>query len=146
MRHSDLTLSVVYPSLGYLPLEEAVAGCQDLIDSFSEDEALLYEGHKLFPFLRNNCSNCAVLLTPEKRQSSVVIDIADDCDLSLMYKSLTSMMMTLSEYCQTGAYYVGNVDEEAGGRKDEAKDFLCPDEDKMTAIFQKFNPGIRFIR
>jgi cell wall assembly regulator SMI1 len=138
--------TVVYPSPGFLPLDEAVQVCEDLIDSCGEEDPLLFEGQRLFPFLRENCSHCAVLLDADKQQFSPVIDIADELDLRLMYRSLTSMMMTLAEYCEMGGYYIGEVDEKSGGKADEACGFIRPDESKMIPTFQKYNPGIRFFR
>ncbi|MGD2182804.1 hypothetical protein [Lusitaniella coriacea] len=138
--------SVVYPSLGYLPLHEAIQECKWMSELYIEDEVFSFEGKLLFPFLRNNCSFCAVLLDREKQRDSPVIDIADELDLLLLYKSLTSMMITLAEYCNSGAYYIGEVDEEMGGRKYEVKGFLSPDDAKIIPIFQKHNPGILLIQ
>ncbi|MGP1386364.1 MAG: hypothetical protein ACTS2F_22580 [Thainema sp.] len=137
---------VVYPALGFDPLDEAVKVCKGILKGFGEEHPFLFEGKMLFPFLRNNCSFCAVLLDQEQQTHSPVIDIAAEGDLELMYTSLTNMMLTLAEYCESGAYYIGKVDEEEGGRPEEAEGFLCADETKMLPIFEKYNSGLRLIR
>jgi len=137
--------AVVYPIPGYLPLEKSLEAFEDFTDGFDE-EPFQFEGKWLFPFLQANCSHCAILLGSETQSFSPVIDIADEFGLSLMFNSLTSMMLTLAEYFEMGAYYIGEKNEEAGGRDEEAEGFICPDDDKMLPIFQKYNPGLRLIR
>jgi cell wall assembly regulator SMI1 len=131
--------STVYPIFQFLPLDEAVEIFPDFFDPDETDYSYLYENKCLFPFLRDNCSHCAVLLDDKKQLVSPVIDIADEGDISLMYQSLTSMMLTIADYLETGVCYL------------DAEGFLVTDEEdkqdeKMTAIFLKYNPGLRFIR
>ncbi|MBD2450776.1 SMI1/KNR4 family protein [Nostoc sp. FACHB-152] len=130
--------STVYPVFHFLPLDEAVQIFPAFFDPHETDYSYLYENKCLFPFLRDNCSHCAVLLDEHKQLSSPVVDIADDGDISLMYQSLTSMMLTIADYLETGVCY---LDDEG---------FLVTDEkdkqdEKMIEIFLKYNPGIRFI-
>lgn len=145
--------SVVYPSMEFMPLDEAMEYYQDfiknsinLLDEKDEDCRDVYKlldanqvniyGNKLiFPFSRSNCSFCAVLLSEEQQQNSLIIDIADELGLSVIYRSLTSMMQTLAEYLETGAHY---LDE-------EQEYYLNGDEEKMLPIFQKYNPGLDLI-
>jgi hypothetical protein len=138
--------SVVYPLPIYLPLDQAIEAYQGLNDDFSDENLFLFEGKRLFPFLRSNCSHCAVLVEPEKQQSSNVIDIADEGDLSLMYQSLTSMMLTLAEYFETGAYYIRKTSKDSGSKPEEGAGFISPDHEKMLPIFQKYNSGLELIR
>lgn len=131
--------STVYPMFQFLPLDEAVQIFQESFDPHETDYPYLYDKKCLFPFLINNCSHCAVLLNEQKQLSSPVIDIADEGDISLMYKSLTSMMLTIGDYLETGVCYL------------DAEGFLVTDEEdkqdeKMIEIFLKYNPGLRFIR
>lgn len=93
----------------------------------------------MFPFLRANCSHCAVLLNKEKQLSSPVIDIADELETSIMYQSVTSMMLTISDYLETGVCYL------------DTEGFLITDEEdkqdeKMNKIFLKYNAGLTLIR
>ena len=139
--------SVVYPSIEFIPLDEAVEYHLGIveIDIFEHEDLpnifeLLdanqinnYSDKYLFPFLRANCYFCAVLLGKEKQQHSPIIDISDALDLEMIFRSLTAMMQTFAEYLETGAHY---LDEE--GCLDE-------DEEKMEPIFHKYNPGLSLI-
>ncbi|HEY9848805.1 MAG TPA: hypothetical protein V6D28_05075 [Leptolyngbyaceae cyanobacterium] len=127
--------STVYPLFEFLPLAESVEVCLSIIDNFGKDEPLVYEGKYLLPFLCDNCCYCAVLLNEEQQPESPVIDIAAECDLSMMYRNLTSMMLTLAEYLESEVCYL------------DTEGFLVTDDDrKMAQIFQKYNPGLQFLR
>ncbi|MGB6295327.1 MAG: hypothetical protein WBF90_03980 [Rivularia sp. (in: cyanobacteria)] len=142
--------SVIYPCMEFMPLDEALEYYDDFIENqleiFDEEDyrnifelldanqVYLYGEQKyLFPFYRSNCSFCNVFLTKEQQYHSPIIDKADELGLSLIFRSLTSMMQTLAEYLETGAHY---LDEE---------DYLNGDEEKMLPIFQKYNPGLDLI-
>jgi len=132
----DAIDSVVFPSLEFMPLNEAVESCQGLLESFGGEnplltDTLLARDEYLFPFTCEN-SSCyhAVLLRPKKQQSSPVIDVGAEGDLDLAYSSLTSMMMTLAEYFESGAFYM----------RDDG--FLDCDEEVAASIFLKYNSGI----
>lgn len=139
--------SIAYPSMAFMPLDEAIKYHLDVVDNVDIQEhedfesifELLdanqvnnYSDKYLFPFLRANCYFCAVLLGKDKQKHAPIIDISDALDLELIFRSLTSMMQTFAEYLETGAHY---LDEE--GCLDE-------DEEKMKPIFQKYNPGLSF--
>lgn len=139
--------SIAYPSMAFMPLDEAIKYHLDIVDNIDIQEhedfesifELLdanqvnnYSDKYLFPFLRANCDFCAVLLGKQKQQHSPIIDISDALDLKMIFRSLTSMMQTLAEYFETGAYYL---------REDN---FLDWDRKKMQPIFQKYNPGLSF--
>ncbi len=140
--------SVVYPSMEFMHLDEAIEyhlgivenvnildeeDFQSIFELLDANQVDIYTDKNLFPFLRSNCVFCAVLLSKEKQQHSPIIDISDALDLSLIFRSLTSMMQTLAEYFETGAYYLGE------------EDYLNGDEEKMLPIFQKYNPGLNLI-
>lgn len=141
--------SIAYPSMVFMPLDEAIKYHLGIIDiDILEHEDLptifelldanqvdIYSNTHLFPFLRSNCDFCAVLLSKDKQKHSPIIDISHDLDLYFGYRSLTSMMQTLAEYLETGAYY---LDE-------EQEYYLNGDEEKMLPIFQKYNPGLDLI-
>jgi cell wall assembly regulator SMI1 len=103
--------SLVSPILEFMPLEEAVKSCRDLLEVFGDDsnlpDSLPVKGTQLFPFICEN-SSCyyAVLLDNPKQQSSSVIDIGGEGDLDIVFDSLTDMMQTLAEYCEAGIYYI----------------------------------------
>ena len=137
--------TVAYPYLGFIPLEEAVQACKALVELNRDDELVVFEGKSLFPFFCSNGEYCSVILDSQQQEQSLVLDIGAECDVSIIYKSLTSMMVTLAECCETGAYYIGEIDEEMGGKLDEAKGFLCVDEAKMLPIFQRNNPGVEWV-
>ena len=94
--------SIVSPILEFMPLEQAVESCIDLLEVFGEDatipDPLLEGGKRLFPFICEN-SSCyyAVFLDNKQQQSSPVIDIAAEGDLDIVFSSLTDMMQTLAE-------------------------------------------------
>ena len=138
--------SVIYPSMEFMPLDEAIEyylgivdieiqeheDFQSIFELLDANQVNIYSDTHLFPFLRSNCVCCAVLLSREKQQHSPIIDISDELDLKMIFRSLTLMMQTLTEYFETGAYYLG---------KDN---FLDWDKEKMLPIFQKYNPGLSF--
>ncbi|WP_414625090.1 SMI1/KNR4 family protein [Calothrix sp. CCY 0018] len=138
--------STVYPSMVYMPLDEAIEYHLGIVEIdileledfpsifklLDANQVDIYSDTHLFPFLRSNCDFCAVLLSREKQQHSPIIDISDALDLKMIFRSLTTMMQTLTEYLETGAYYLG---------KDN---FLDWDKEKMLPIFQKYNPGLSF--
>lgn len=113
--------SIVYPSMEYMPLDEAIEyylgivdieiqeheDFQSIFELLDANQVNIYSDTHLFPFLRSNCVCCAVLLSREKQQHSPIIDISDALDLKMIFRSLTSMMQTLTEYFETGAYYLG---------------------------------------
>jgi SMI1 / KNR4 family (SUKH-1) len=107
----DAIDSLVSPVLEFMPLEEAVTSCLELLETFGEDSnipnPLLERGKRLFPFICEN-SSCyyAVLLDPQQKQSSPVIDIAAEGDLDIVFDNLTEMMNTVADYCETGVYYI----------------------------------------
>ena len=139
--------SIAYPSIAFMSLDEAIGYHLDVVDNVDIQEhedfqsifelldakqVDIYSDKYLFPFLRANCSFCAVLLSGEQQQHSPIIDISHALDLEVIFRSLTTMMQTLAEYLEKGAHY---LDEE--GCLDE-------DEEKMEPIFQKYNPGLSF--
>ena len=144
--------SVVYPSMEFMPLDEALEYYDDFVENqlniFDEEDyrnifelldanqVNLYSEQKyLFPFSRSNCSFCNVFLTKEQQCHSPIIDKADELELSLIYRNLTTMMQTLAEYLETGAHYLDK----------EQEYYLNGDEEKMLPIFQKYNPGLALI-
>ena len=141
--------SVIFPCMQYMPLDEAIEYYDDFIentiDIFDEQDFQdIFElldakqvnqyGNKkyLFPFYRCNCDFLAVLLSGEQQRHSPIIDISGELDLKMIFRSLTSMMQTLTEYFKTGVYYLGE------------DNFLDWDEEKMEPVFQKYNPGLSF--
>ncbi|MBV6627981.1 MAG: SMI1/KNR4 family protein [Rivularia sp. (in: Bacteria)] len=145
--------SVIYPCMEFMPLDEAIEyyedfienfinllderdeDCQDVFKLLDSSQVNIYGNKLIFPFCRSNCSFCAVLLSEEQQQHSMIIDIADELSLSVIYRSLTSMMQTLAEYLETGAHYLDEQQEY----------YLNGDEEKMLPIFQKYNPGLELI-
>ena len=145
--------SVVYPSMEFMPLDEAIEyyedfvensinllderdeDCQDVFKLLDVSQVNIYGNKLIFPFSRSNCSFCAVLLSKEQQQRSIIIDIADELGLSVIYRNLTSMTQTLAEYLETGAYYLDEQQEY----------YLNGDEEKMLPIFKKYNPGLSLI-
>ncbi|AFY57765.1 hypothetical protein Riv7116_5387 [Rivularia sp. PCC 7116] len=140
--------SLAYPSMAFMPLDEAIEYHLGIVDNvdiqehedfqaifelLDANQVDIYSDTYLFPFIRSNCCFCAVLLSKEQQQDSPIIDISDALDLSMIFRSLTSMMQTLAEYFETGAYYLSE------------DNFLDWDEEKMEPIFQKYNPGLTLI-
>jgi cell wall assembly regulator SMI1 len=142
--------SVIFPCMEFMTLDEALEYYDDFVentlDIFNDEDyqdifellyvnqAHLYGDKKyLFPFYRSNCDFLTVLLAKEKQQHSPIINIDDALELSLIYRSLTSMMQTLAEYLEKGAHYLGE------------EDYLNGDEEKMLPIFHKYNPGLELI-
>ena len=139
--------SVIFPCIEFMTLDEALEYYDDFVENTLEifndedyqsildvNQVNLYgEKKHLFSFYRSNCDFLAVLLAKEKQQHSPIINIDDALELSLIYRSLTSMMQTLAEYFETGAYYLGE------------EGYLDGDEEKMLPIFQKYNPGLDLI-
>ncbi|MBV6627982.1 MAG: hypothetical protein KI793_34540 [Rivularia sp. (in: Bacteria)] len=140
--------SIAYPSMAFMPLDEAIKYHLDIIDNVDiqehEDfqaifELLdakqidIYNSTHLFPFIHSNCCFCAVLLSREQQKHSPIIDISDALDLEMIFRNLTTMMQTLAKYFETGAYYLSD------------DNFLDWDEEKMEPIFHKYNPGLEFI-
>jgi DNA-binding ferritin-like protein (Dps family) len=109
----DAIDSLVSPILEFMPLEEAVKSCIDLLEVFGDDENLpdpiLAGGKRLFPFICEN-SSCyyAVFLDNQQQQLSPVIDIGGEGDLDIVFDSLTDMMQALAGYCETGVYYIND--------------------------------------
>ncbi len=139
--------SVVYPSMVYMPLDEAIEyhlgiveidileheDLPSIFELLDANQVDIYSDTHLFPFLRSNCDFCAVLLSGEQQRHSPIIDISGELDLKMIFRSLTTMMQTLAEYLETGAHYLGE------------EDYLNGDEEKMLPIFQKYNPGLDLI-
>ena len=139
--------SIAYPSMEFMPLDEAIEyhlgiveinilELEDLPNIFKlldANQVNIYSDTHLFPFLCSNGIFCTVLLSKEQQQHSPIIQIGDELDLKMIFRSLTTMMQTLAEYFETGAYYL---------RDDN---FLDWDEEKMLPIFQKYNPGLDLI-
>ena len=60
-----------------------------------------------------------------------MIEWASETDnFAICYTSLTNMMLTIAECCETGAYYINEKGEHR------------IDEEKATAIHKKYNRGI----
>lgn len=120
-----------HPSMAFLPLQDALFVAKETIDIYegTEDE-LRFEGHRLFPFLDDEGDRCAVVASEEKTLSSPIILIDEMNEITLGYTSLTSMIQTIAECCQTGAYYLiqdGFVEE---------------NENEVAQIFRKYNSDI----
>lgn len=123
-------LSVLFPSMSFLPLADALELNQQINDIPTDSEdAISYNGNKLFIFMQSK-SYCAVLLNQEKINSSPIIEIDHVLDTYLLYTSLTSMIQTFAECYETGAYYL------------DADGFVCEDEDKVAPILRKYNAEI----
>ena len=105
------TDSLVSPILEFMPLEEAINSFYDLFNLFTEtpllDESFSYDERQLFPIICEN-SSCyyAVMVDNKERMISPVMDVDSEGDLSIVFNSLTDMMQTLAEYCETGTYYI----------------------------------------
>ncbi|MCJ8280044.1 MAG: hypothetical protein MJK14_09045 [Rivularia sp. ALOHA_DT_140] len=109
---------------------------QEIFKLLDTNEVNQYGDKKyLFPFYRKNCDFLAIFLTNKKQKYSPIININDVLELSFIYRNLTTMMQTLAEYFETGAYY---LDEDEEG-------YLNGDEEKMLPIFQKYNPDLILI-
>lgn len=118
-------------SMAFLPLQDALLVAKETIDIHEgTDNELRFEGQRLFPFLDDEGDRCAVVASEEKTLSSPIILIDEIDEICLGYTSLTSMMQTIAECCQTGAYYL--IEE----------GFIEQDEDKSAEILRKYNGEI----
>lgn len=121
-----------HPSISILPLEEALIVARESIDIFdnTEDE-LRFEGNRVFPFIDDDGDLCVVKCTKEKQKYSPIISIFAECDeLNVTYTNFTTMMQTIAECYETGAYYL--IDD----------GFVEEDEDKVAEILRKYNSDI----
>ncbi len=121
-----------YPSMAFLPLEDALVVGKETIDLDERTEyKLRFEGQRLFPFLDNEGDICAVAVNNKKQKASPIISIPSEYnECHKCYNSLTSMMQTIAECYETGAYYL--VKEV----------FVEEDKNKSLQLFHKYNPEI----
>lgn len=126
--------AMVFPSGEFLPLNIALNEYQNLIDSFDEDQQILFEGQPLFPFYEMNGHCYAVLLSSEKRESSPVVKISDINEHSISYQSLTAMFLMVAECYETGAYYIESEGDYQG--------VINLNSREVSKILIKYNPKI----
>ncbi len=116
----------------FMPLEEAIdfyRGGIKANEDFNPPEP--FWNPLWFPIFEIYDTFSVVVMAKKPRKSSWVIECASETDIfEVSDKSLTNMMLTIAECCETGAYY---INEKGEG---------CIDEDKATAIYRKYNRGI----
>ena len=123
--------SVVFPPLGFLPLEEALEIHLALIKRASIGvEHLVYGSKSTFPFVEDNGNYLSVVFTEKHQQTSSVLDSSEGFESRILFSSITSLMQMLAECCQTGAYYVNQ------------EGFIEANDEYATQIFHKYNPEI----
>lgn len=121
-----------HPSISILSLKEALIVAKESIDISDNTEfEFRFEGNRVFPFIDDDGDLCVVKCTKEKQKYSPIISIFAECDeLDIIYTNLTTMMQTVAECYETGAYYL----IEDG--------FVEEDENKVAEILRKYNPEI----
>ncbi len=106
------SIGIVFPTMSLLPLEESLERYNELIQisyALDDNDPIKFEGDRLFPFLESDGDYLAVPVAKESKISSRILWIPSELtDIRLMYSSLTSMMLTLAECYDVGAYYLND--------------------------------------
>jgi len=123
---------IFHPSMSILSLEEALIVAKESIDICDNTELeIRFEGNRLFPFIDDDGDLFAVKCTQEKQNDSPIIwTFLEDDQLDIVYTNLTTMMQTVAECYETGAYYVGD------------EGFIEEYEVKVAEILRKYNSEI----
>lgn len=121
--------ALFFPSIQYLPFEEALMVSQDIsFEISSEEDGYFYENKPIFTFIFEENEGCAIPLEKVRlKKTPVLYFFGEEPELSVCYKNLTTMMQLFAECYETGAYYLDN------------EGFTCEDEYKVSEIFSKYN-------
>ncbi|MDB9519514.1 SMI1/KNR4 family protein [Roseofilum reptotaenium CS-1145] len=130
---------LVFPSMVFLPFDEAIESSMGWNTMVAEDEELYVNEEwylneewcaksPLFIFINDDIGSCGIpLQIPPNYPEQPVVEWGEGGMPSVYYDSLTAMMLTLAECCETGAYYI-----DSGG-------FIIEDVSKSAPIIQKYN-------
>ena len=132
IRNGTKLYILFHPFSEFLSLKEALEVAQESIDIFEDTEdELRFEGNRLFPFIDDNGDLFVVRCTTEKQDNSPVISVqAEYYEPNIVYTNLTTMMQTVAECYETGAYYIND------------EGFIEEDENKVAEILRKYNSEI----
>jgi cell wall assembly regulator SMI1 len=93
----------------FSPLEEMLQIYQDEFGGIDGDFFVLEDGRRLLPFSEDQGRYCSLVLPTGNPQGSYHIAVTlSDGDHYIVYESLTSMMVTLAECYETGAFYLSD--------------------------------------
>jgi len=132
---SDITgYSLFAPCIGFLPFDEAIESSISLntyISKLNYENEEWYATSPLFFFFEDNGCCCGILLqTPLNYPEKPVVEFGEGDLPRLYYESLTTMMLTFAECCETGAYYI------------TSDGFIDEDQSKSAQILRKYNPSL----
>ncbi len=103
----------------------------DFIDIHGDPDPYNYMGNPLLPIFHSDRCTLAVICDGDLQQSPVCFSV--DCEISILFTNLTSMMQTLVEGLETGAIYLERYDSYASFEADS---------EKITPIYKKYNSSV----
>lgn len=123
--------SMVFPIFEFLPLEKVVEFIQQAEDDAMIRSLLSFNGQPLFPFMANDGRYCASIVSRRSTMTNPVIYIGKQGSSEYVaFSSITSMMFSLTECFETGAYY---LDED---------DYIDADANKLAGVLRRRNPQL----
>ncbi|HBQ98672.1 SMI1/KNR4 family protein [Roseofilum sp. Belize Diploria] len=131
--------SLFFPFIGFLPFDEAIETSISWNTMIAEEEELYLNKEwylnqewcaksPLFIFIADDGGCCGTpLQTPPNYLKPPVVEFGEGDMPGVYYDSLTALMLTFAECCETGAYYI------------DSDGFIVEDVSKSAPIIQKYN-------
>lgn len=126
--------SLFGPCMGFLSFDRAIESSifwNSLISELNYENEPWYATSPLFFFFEDDGCYCGIpLQTPLNYPDKPVVEFGEGGLPSLYYESLTTMMLTFAECCETGVYYI------------TSDGFIDEDQSKSAQILRKYNPSL----
>lgn len=128
---NDEAPSMVFPMFEFLPLRRVVEFVQQAESDDMVRSLLTFDGQLLLPFAANDGRYCATVISRRSTMTNPVVYIGKQGSGEyIAFSNVTSMMFSLTECFETGAYY---LDEDG---------YVDADSSRVASILRKHNPQL----